>query len=555
MNENFSKEKEELLFLALGGVGEIGMNLSLYGYAGSWVIVDCGVSFGEESAPGVEIVMADPGFIVERRDALAGVVLTHAHEDHIGALPYLWQRLGRPRVYATAFTAALLREKAVEAGIEKELKITCVAPSGTFEVGPFEIELVTVTHSIPEPNSLVLRTPLGAAVHTGDWKLDPEPLIGPTADEEALRRIGREGVLALVCDSTNALKQGETGSEGEVRQALTELVGKYDKRIVIACFASNVARLESIAAAAAAHDRNVALIGRSLWRIDKAARETGYLRDTPEFVSEEEAGFLPRDKALYICTGSQGEPRSALARIAQGDHPHITLEKGDVVVFSSRIIPGNEKAINRLQNLLVRRGILLVTEQDHFVHVSGHPARAELVRMYQMLRPRIALPVHGETRHLIAHAELALECGAEQAIVARNGQMVRLAPGPAEIVGEVPVGKLGVDGKCLRAISSKALRDRQRMTFNGTATATLVLDRKGRLLAPPTVTVRGVLDEDKEETAAGLEEELGRVIAGLPPERRGDDEAVKDTARLAIRRSLNLLYGKKPLTDVHVVRI
>jgi len=553
MSKNLAND--ELLFVPLGGVGEIGMNMSLYGYGDSWLMIDCGVTFGEDSAPGVDIVMADPSFIVERRDKLAGIVVTHGHEDHIGAIPHLWRRLGKPPIYATPFTAALLREKAIESGMERELKVTRIALSGRFEVGPFEIELVTVTHSIPEPNAVVLRTPLGTVVHTGDWKLDPGPLVGPTADEDRLRSIGDEGVLALICDSTNALKPGETGSETDVRQALTELVGKYQKRVIIACFASNVARVESIAAAGEAHDRNVALVGRSLWRIEKAARESGYMQDVPAFVSEDDAGFLPRDKALFICTGSQGEPRSALARIAQGDHPHVTIEAGDVVVFSSRIIPGNEKAINRLQNQLARRGVLIVTEQDHFVHVSGHPARAELVRMYQMLRPRIAVPVHGEMRHLIAHAELALECQAKQAIVTQNGQMIRLAPGPAEVVDEVPIGKLGLDGKCLRAISSEAVRDRQKMVFSGSALATLVLDRKGKLLATPTVTVRGILDDDKEMAIAGLGENLGRVITNLDSDQRGDDEVVRETARLAIRRSLNASHGKKPLTDVHIVRL
>jgi ribonuclease J len=545
----------ELVFLALGGVGEIGMNMTLYGYGGVWLMVDCGVTFGDDSMPGIEVVMPDPSFIVERRDHLAGIVVTHAHEDHIGAIPHLWKRFGCA-VYATPFTAALLREKLIEAGLSGELEITEIAMSGTFSVGPFEIELVTLTHSIPEPNAVILRTPLGAVVHTGDWKLDPDPLVGPTADEDALRRLGGEGVLALVCDSTNALKPGESGSESEVRQALIELVGKYDQRVAVACFASNVARLESIALAGAAHDRNVALVGRSLWRIDKAARETGYLHDIPAFLAEEDVGYLPRDKSLLICTGSQGEPRSALARIAQGDHPHVSLEEGDVVIFSSRIIPGNEKAINRLQNQLARRGIIIVTEEDHFVHVSGHPARAELVRMYQMVRPRIALPVHGESRHLIAHAELARECQVPEAIVARNGEMVRLAPGPAAMIGEVPVGRLGLDGKRLRVIGSDALRDRQRMVFNGSAMATIVLDSRGKLLKVPTVTIRGLTDEaESEETLAELGEDLGRVIADLPAEQRRNDDSVRETARIAIRRSLNAVYGKKPVTDIHIVRL
>ncbi|HZU89838.1 MAG TPA: ribonuclease J, partial [Stellaceae bacterium] len=345
-----------LYFVALGGAGEIGMNLNLYGYRGDWLIVDCGVTFGDDSQPGLEVVMPDPGFIVERRDRLLGIVATHAHEDHIGAIPYLWRELRCP-IWATAFTASLLRAKLAEFGLADTVPITVVPLSGRFTIGPFALELITLTHSIPEPNAVVLRTPAGTVLHTGDWKFDPEPLIGPRADEAALSRLGEEGVLAIICDSTNALRPGSSGSEADLRRSLVELIGRYpDVRVAVACFASNVARLETIAYAAAAHDRNVALIGRSLWRIERAARENGYLAGVPRFLTEEEAGYVPRDKILLICTGSQGEPRSALARIARDDHPHIVLEKGDVVIFSSRLIPGNERAVGRLQNALARLG-------------------------------------------------------------------------------------------------------------------------------------------------------------------------------------------------------
>ncbi len=545
---------DELIFLSLGGAGEIGMNLTLYGYRGQWLMVDCGITFADDRQPGLDVLMPDPGFIVERRDRLAGLVVTHGHEDHIGAIPYLWQRFRCP-VYATPFARCLLHEKLVEAGLQHEIEITEVPMSGRFSVGPFEIELITLTHSIPEPNAVVIRTPLGTILHTGDWKLDPDPLVGPNADKAALRRIGEEGVLAMVCDSTNALRPGRSGSEAEVREALIDLVGRYDKRVAVACFASNVARLESIAAAGAAHDRNVALIGRSLWRIYKAARDSGYLHNLPPFLSEDEAGYLPREKALLVCTGSQGEPRSALARIAQGDHPHIALASGDTVIFSSRQIPGNERAIGRLQNQLAKQGILIVTDSDHPIHVSGHPAQEELVEMYQLVRPRIAIPVHGEARHLMAHAQLARECQVPETIVAENGTMVRLAPGPAAVIGEVAVGRLAVDGTQLRPLGSAALKSRQRMNHEGAAVATVVLDQRGRLLAVPQVTVQGIVEEAEEGALDALGTAVGEAIGGLSAADRRDDDAVREAARLAIRRSLKASYGKRPVTDIHIVRI
>jgi ribonuclease J len=546
---------EELAFLALGGVGEIGMNLSLYGHAGRWLMIDCGISFADDTLPGIDVVMPDPAFIAERTDTLDGLVVTHAHEDHIGAIPYLWQRLRCP-VYATPFTAAVLRQKLIEADLEHEVPITEVPMSGSFTVGPFEIELVTLTHSIPEPNAVVLRTPLGIVLHTGDWKFDREPLIGATADYARLRQLGEEGVLAMICDSTNALRPGEAGSEADVRKSLIDLVSRCEKRVVIACFASNVARVESAAAAALAHDRHAALVGRSLWRIEHAARETGYLAGVPPFLTDEEAAYLPREKVLLVCTGSQGEPRSALARIAEDDHPEIVLEAGDTVIFSSRIIPGNERAIGRLQNRLAALGVEIVTEHDHFVHVSGHPAQDELTRMYQMVRPRIAVPVHGETRHLMAQARLAEQCQVPQAVVTKNGEVVRLAPGPAGVIGEVPTGRLVVDGKKLLPVGGEALRSRQKMTFNGAALATIVVDGEGRLRAPPQVTVQGLgaVEEDAALTEE-LRQQVADAIAALPAAERREDAALREAARLAVRRSLRAWHGKKPVTEVHLVRI
>jgi ribonuclease J len=549
------RDPNALFFVPLGGAGEIGMNLNVYGYLDDWLIVDCGVTFGDDSQPGLEVVMPDPGFIVERRDRLLGIVATHAHEDHIGAIPYLWRQLRCP-IWATPFTASFLRAKLAETGFADQVKINVVPLSGRFTIGPFDLELITLTHSIPEPNAVALRTPVGTILHTGDWKFDPDPLIGPTADEAALKRLGAEGVLALIGDSTNALRPGTSGSEADLRRSLIDLIGRYDARVAVACFASNVARLETIARAAAAHGREIALVGRSLLRIDKAARENGYLTDLPRFLNEDEAGYIPRDRIVMICTGSQGEPRAALSRIARDDHPHVTLETGDVVIFSSRIIPGNEKSINRLQNALVRLGVEIVTEEDHFVHVSGHPARDELVRMYQMVRPQIAVPVHGEARHLIAHAELAGECQVQQPLVIQNGDVVRLAASGASIVDEAPVGRLASDGKGLLPVDGTALKDRRRVTFNGSAVATLVLDRRGEPLAPPTISTIGVVEPAAAEAAApALRSAVEHALDELSASLRRDDEAVRDAARRALRRILNERFGKRPLVEIHVVRI
>jgi len=547
------RDPNALFFVPLGGAGEIGMNLNVYGYQGDWLIIDCGVTFGDDSQPGLEVVMPDPGFIVERRDRLLGIVATHAHEDHIGAIPYLWRQLRCP-IWATPFTASFLRAKLAETGFADQVKIHVVPLSGRFTIGPFDLELITLTHSIPEPNAVALRTPVGTVLHTGDWKFDPDPLIGPTADEAALLRLGDEGVLALVGDSTNALRPGVSGSEAELRRSLIDLIGRYDARVAVACFASNVARLETIARAAAAHDREIALVGRSLWRIDKAARENGYLTDLPRFLTEDEAGYIPRDRIVMICTGSQGEPRAALARIARDDHPNVTLEEGDVVIFSSRIIPGNEKAIGRLQNALVRLGVEVVTEADHFVHVSGHPARDELARMYQMIRPRIAIPVHGEARHLAAHAELARTCQVHDALVIENGDMVRLDRDGAAIVDEVPVGRIAQDGKSLLPIGGAVLQQRRRLGSDGSVVATLVVDRRGWLAAPPQISLVGLAEPGAAPVTA-LRDALADAMEGLPAPLRHDDNALRDTARRVLRRGLNERFGKRPLIDIQLVRL
>ena len=546
---------EELLFVPLGGAGEIGMNLNLYGYGGAWVMVDLGVTFGDERLPGIEVVMPDPAFIVERRDSLLGLVLTHAHEDHIGAVPYLWPLLRCP-IYATPFTASVLRRKLEEVGLAGEAAITVVPLSGRFELGPFAFELITLTHSIPEPNAVVIRTPLGIVLHTGDWKLDPEPLVGEVADVAALRHLGGEGVLAMVCDSTNVLRSGVSGSEADLRDSLSALVARCPQRVAIACFASNVARLETIACAAAANGRQAALVGRSLWRIYEAALETGYLRDVPRFLADHEAAYLPRDKVVLAMTGSQGEPRSALARVAGGEHPQIVLEPGDTAIFSSRIIPGNERAIFRLQSALARLGVDIITEHDEFVHVSGHPARDELAEMYAWVRPRIAVPVHGEARHLIEHARFARSCQVREAVVVTNGDVLRLAPGPAEIVDQAPVGRLGLDGTALVPAEGEVVRSRARMVWHGAAVATVVVDADGDLVDQPQLALPGLVgDEGTAGLVAEASAAIREAIAGLPRGARGDDAALREAVRLAIRRSIRIARGKKPTIEVHLVRV
>jgi ribonuclease J len=556
LDRAIERDDKAVFFLPLGGTGEIGMNLNLYAYRGQWLMLDCGVTFGgEEGAAGIDVIMPDPAFIVERCDKLLGIVATHAHEDHIGAIPYLWPQLQCP-IWATPFTASLLRAKLSEAGLLDRVPLTVIPLSGRFQIGPFDLELITLTHSIPEPNAVAIRTPVGTIMHTGDWKLDPQPLIGEVTDEAALTRIGDEGVMAMIGDSTNALKEGTSGSEAELRETLTELVGRYDGRIAVACFASNVARLQTIAGAAQAHGRDAALVGRSLVRMDKAARENGYLADLPRFLTEDEAGSVPEDKILLICTGSQGEPRAALSRIARDDHPNIVLEEGDAVIFSSKIIPGNEKAIAGLQNALVRLGVEIVTENDHFVHVSGHPARAELARMYQMVRPRVAIPVHGEARHLSAHAELAMECQVNDALIIENGDVVRIDAKGATIAGQVPSGRIAADGKRLLPIDGSVLRQRRRVGNQGAVVATVVLDRASGLAAPPQVALIGIVEEaEMEAMTALLRDAAGSAVEGLPRPMRQDDGSVRDAANRALRKVINERLGKRVLIDIQLIRL
>jgi len=544
---------DELLFLPLGGAGEIGMNLNLYGHDGKWLMVDCGITFGDDTTPGIDVMTPDPAFVEERTDELAGLVLTHAHEDHLGAVQYLWPRFECP-VYATPFTAALLRRKLAEFDLQNRVPIHEIPLSGTFDVGPFQLELVTLTHSIPEPNAVVVRTKAGVVMHTGDWKIDPDPLIGATTDEKRLIEIGEEGVLAMVCDSTNALAPGRSGSEGVVRENMIELVKSLSGGVAIACFASNVARLETAAKAAIAAGRRPALAGRSLWRMNEAARETGYLTDLPAFLTDEEASRLPKEEVLLICTGSQGEPRAALSRIARDDHPYIDLGEGDTVIFSSREIPGNEMAIGRLQNSLAEKHVDIITARDADIHTSGHPNRDELADMYRWIKPRIAVPVHGESRHMMAHARLAQECQVPHGICGRNGTMVKLTDAGPIVIDEVYAGRLMLDGDRLLPMGHASLKQRRKMAWNGQAVVTVALDGKGRLVDDAQITVAGLLDgsgpdiDDLLDTAEETVERMGRGALQ-------DDGQVREAVRRAVRKRLKALTGKHPPVDVHVIRV
>ena len=545
---------DDFLFVPLGGSGEIGMNLNLYHYADKWLMVDCGVTFGDDTVQGIDVVMPDPAFIAERRASLVGLVLTHAHEDHLGAVQHLWPRFRCP-IYATPFTAALLRTKLLETGLQDEVEVIEIEMSSRHDIGPFNLELVTLTHSIPEPNAVVIRTAAGTVLHTGDWKLDPEPLVGETTDEAALRRVGEEGVLALIGDSTNALVEGESGSEAAVRESLMELVGRFKSRVAVTCFASNVARVGTIGEVARAHGREVVLVGRSLRRITTAAKQTGYLADFPPMLSEAEAGYLPNDKVLMICTGSQGEPRSALARIARDAHPHIVLEPDDAVIFSSRIIPGNEKSISRLQNQLLNRGVEVITEDDHFVHVSGHPARDELIQMYQWIRPQIAVPVHGEYRHMLGHAELAAACQVVHTPVIGNGDVLRLSADGPEVLDQVTHGRLAVDGTRVIPLEAEDIRHRQRMLWNGSVVLTLVIGRNGGLMADPQLSAPGVIGDENDPLGDEVVDEVLDAIEDMPLADRRDDAAVAELARRTVRRFVRTHRGKNPHTEVHLVRI
>jgi ribonuclease J len=548
---------EELVFLPLGGVGEIGMNLAAYGYGPSnarrWLVVDFGIAFAGPDLPGVDVIYPDISFLEARREQIEGIVLTHAHEDHFGAVLDLWPRLRAP-IYATPFTAGLLGAKhAAEMGRQPP-PVTIVRAGERKAIGPFEIELVPVTHSIPEPMAVAIRTSFGTVVHSGDWKIDPEPVIGPVTDEARLRAIGDEGVIALLCDSTNALRDGRSPSEAEVGRELERIIAEAKSRVVFTSFASNVARLKSIALAAARNGREVILAGRALERMTDVAGELGYLDGVPPFHPPEAFERLRRDQIVLIATGSQGEPRAAMARIAQDDHRSIQLASGDTVVFSSRPIPGNEKAIGDIINRLVGKGVNVITDRDRLVHVSGHPRRDELVELYRWLRPKLLVPVHGEAMHLKAQADLARANGIPKVLITGNGRMVRLAPEPALAKDPVAAGRIYRDGKLVGPAEAIGVAERRRLAFAGHVSVAIVLDERGDVIAELRVAAVGLPERDAEGQV--IEELIGIAAEGaldsIPRARRRDHELVAEAVRRAVRAAVEEIWGKRPVCTVLV---
>jgi ribonuclease J len=558
MSRRSEGRKPEFVFLPLGGVGEIGMNLYLYGYgpegARDWLIVDMGITFGGDYEPGIDVILPDITFLEEERPNLVGLLLTHAHEDHFGAVADLWPRLGNVPVYATPFTASMLKSKLAENGRSRDLPLKIMALGERRKIGPFDVELINMSHSIPEPSAVVLRTELGTVLHSGDWKLDETPLTSAPTDKQRLIALGDEGVDALICDSTNAVRDGVSASEADVAVTLETLIRKAPRRVAVTTFASNVARISSVAKAASAAGRELIVVGRAMYRVIEAAQETGYLDPDLAFHAETEFENLNPRKVVALCTGSQGEARAAMARIALNEHPNVKLEPGDQVIFSSRTIPGNEKAVGRVQNGLSDMGVDVITDQDALVHVSGHPRRGELEQLYRWIRPKIAVPMHGEGRHLEAHARLAERLGVPEVVRVRNGAMVRLLPGPPAIIDEVPVGRLYRDGTILTRAADGAVRERRKLSFAGSVAVSLVMSEKGVLLADPEIALQGLPAADLEGTpfeTIARDAAIG-TVASIPKPRRKDPALVSEAVRRSIRAAVNQAWGKKPVCSVLV---
>jgi ribonuclease J len=552
---------DELTFAPLGGVGEIGMNLSIYGlgeaHQRSWLAVDLGVSFGdEEHLPGIETIMPDIRFLEQERRNLVGLVLTHAHEDHFGAIIDLWPKLQCP-IYATRFSAALFEAKCASERNPPKIPVTVIPSGSRVDIGPFNVEFIPVAHSIPESHALAIHTSLGTILHTGDWKIDPTPIIGLATDERRLRELGDAGVLALIGDSTNAVREGRSPSEAEVAKTITELVKAARGRVAVTTFASNVARLRAVADAARSTGREVVVVGRAMERVVQVARESGYLEGVQNFRGADLYGHFPPDKIIALCTGSQGEPRAALARIANDDHPEVTLNKGDCVIFSSRTIPGNEKAVGAIINGLITQGVEVITDRTHLVHVSGHPRRDELRDIISWVRPQLLIPVHGEALHLFEHAKLARSAGVPKVLVCRNGELVKLGPGEPGIIDELPSGRLYRDGTILEDSNSRAVVERRRMAFAGCAFIAIALTENGELADDPEIELAGI----PEKNPAGeifddlVFDLVVSTVEGLPRARRRDPEATAESVRRAVRALLNEQWGKKPLCYVHVLTV
>ncbi|MBC2773610.1 ribonuclease J [Rhizobium sp. AQ_MP] len=553
-------KNDELVFLPLGGVGEIGMNLALYGYGPpsnrQWIMVDCGVTFAGPDLPGVDLVLPDIRFIKSQKKNLKGIIITHAHEDHYGALNDLWPGLNVP-VYASRFTAGMLEAKRDYEGSRAEIPITPFKQGDRINVGPFEIEAIGVNHSIPEPMSLVIRTPLGNVVHTGDWKIDHNPSLGPLTDEARFRAVGDEGVLALLCDSTNAVRDGVSPSEEEVSRGLQKIIEAAEGRVAITTFSSNVGRIRSIAQAAEAAGREVLLLGSSLKRVTAVADDIGIMQGIKPFIAEDEYGFIPRDKIVVILTGSQGEPRAALAKLSRDEMRNVALTSGDTVVFSSRAIPGNEKAILEIKNGLIEQGVHIITDSEALVHVSGHPRRNELLKMYEWVRPQMLVPVHGEAAHLVAQKELALQAGIPTVPHVRNGDILRIAPGPAEVIDQAPFGRVYKDGKLVGDLEEMGIADRKKLAYVGHVAVSVILDSRYDFLGDPDVVPFGLpeFDDEGESMEDTLYDAVLGAVESIPRSRRKDLETVREAVRRAVRSTANEAWGKKPVVTVFLTKV
>jgi ribonuclease J len=550
--------KDELLFCPLGGSGEIGMNMNLFAYGKpsehKWIMVDIGVTFADDTLPGIDLIYPDPGFIVDKKEDLLGIVLTHAHEDHIGAIAHLWPQL-KCKVFATPFTAVLIKEKFKEKHIDITSYLKIVQLNGTINLDPFKIEYITLTHSILEPNGLKIETPAGVILHTGDWKIDSEPLIGDKINSDRLKEIGNDGVLAMICDSTNVFSAGKSGSELDVRKNMLNIMNSLNKRIIITSFASNVARMETAFYCAEKTGRQISLVGRSMHRIFKAARQCGYLKNVIEPIDPREAKKISRNKIVYLCTGSQGEPMGAMMRISSYTHPDVFIEKDDTVIFSSKIIPGNEKKLYKLHNQLVKDGIEVISEESEFVHVSGHPNREDLREMYNWVKPQCVIPVHGEHRHMIEHINFANEMKVPNPVQVENGDIVKLFPGKPEVYDKAPSGRLYLDGNISVEENSQSIKDRKNLSSNGYLEVTIMITPKGNIHKNPILTFRGMPVFEVEEFTYGLENHIEQVIKTFSLGSKKQEYNLIDALKVACRKYAKDTTGKKPFTNINLVRI
>ena len=546
--------KDELLFSAIGGIGEIGMNFYIYGTQGKWIIVDLGITFGNDDTPGIDIILPNPEFIKKNKKDLLGIIITHAHEDHIGAVPYLWSQLECP-VYSTPFASAILKRKINELKIKKNF-VKTISLDSTLKLGPFTIDIISTTHSIPEPNAIAIKTKFGNILHTGDWKIDPNPLVGKSFNTKKLQNFGNNGVLAIVSDSTNANVSGHSRSEQTLRESLVKIVSELKNRVAITSFASNLARVETFGYVAEKTGRVAALCGRSLWTMYQAALDTGYLKKTRPFLDEKEIIGLPKDQTLLICTGSQGEPRAAMSRISKDEHQNIFLEEGDTVIFSSKVIPGNETSIMKVQNSLRERNINIITETDKFVHVSGHPHREELKKMYSWIKPSIVIPVHGEYHHLKGNIEVAKECGIKKGLILKNGLLVKLAPDKPKVLGSVTTGKLILDGKNIIPLNEEAIKHRKKMLYNGTLLISLAIDIKKKISTKPIISSKGFFNDEvikifKNDFNKSIFKLIKYSIRGHKIKENEIRDKIESYCRKFFKRKLNT----RPVFEIHIIKI